>query len=809
LQTAGLKLNLKKCHFFKKEIEYLGFFITGKGVKPLKRNVEAIKNFPIPKTVKQVKGFIGLALYYKKFVRDFAGIAHPLYGLLGKGSKWEWTEAHQNAFVTLKEALISYPCMRHPEFSRDFIVQTDSSGYGVGAILCQMQPKVLELESNESGQTLYKDECVSKINNETEELEEVVIAYSSKKLDKKQIKYSATELECYAIIHAITVFKPYLYGRKFVIKCDHRPLQWLMSKAEPAGRLSRWAMKIQEFQFDIEYKKGKENLNADALSRIPINNVSIWYPKMEDWIMAQHNDEYCKTILERLSNPVPFNDRNDAKHTILPNGIIATADGRLVVPEGKREEVLKLNHDHKLAGHPGISRTLSRLKERYSWPYMAIDAINHVNKCEICAKRKSYGATKAPLKSMPTTNKVMQMIAADICGPVTESKQGFKYILVITDYASRYVITVPMIDQTARTIAKHLVYDVFTIFGGASSMLTDKGANLLAGIVQTICELFGVERITTTSFHPQTDGLTERFNRTMADMLSSYVNKTPDLWCEYLKFITMAYNTTKHTSTKFSPFYLFFGRHANMPNDICPPLRYRAVENYGEMVSQQWHNALEIARENVEKAQISQKKYYDEGSKVISFEEGDRVMLQEPPKPGKFNMKWEGPHVVIKKISDLNYRIEHSFTKRLQVVHINRLKSLDRRPQKVRVDESNQKHKLLKGGPNELPAKRFSASESRPVQNRLESQIVSSTKEKEDKAAYNETASQVVPANRQKERLNVKDSKLKSNPAARNLPRDNKTREGYRKGVDKPRLAVGQQYEGRYNLRQRTQPARY
>jgi hypothetical protein len=440
---------------------------------------------------------------------------------------------------------------------------------------------------------------------------------------------------------------------------------------------------------------------------------------------------------------------------------------------------------------------------------MAIDAINHVNKCEICAKRKSYGATKAPLKSMPTTNKVMQMIAADICGPVTESKQGFKYILVITDYASRYVITVPMIDQTARTIAKHLVYDVFTIFGGASSMLTDKGANLLAGIVQTICELFGVERITTTSFHPQTDGLTERFNRTMADMLSSYVNKTPDLWCEYLKFITMAYNTTKHTSTKFSPFYLFFGRHANMPNDICPPLRYRAVENYGEMVSQQWHNALEIARENVEKAQISQKKYYDEGSKVISFEEADRVMLQEPPKPGKFNMKWEGPHVVIKKISDLNYRIEHSFTKRMQVVHINRLKSLDRRPQKVRVDESNQKHKLLKGGPNELPAKRFSASESRPVQNRLESQIVSSTKEKEDKAAYKETASQVVPANRQKERLNVKDSKLKSNPAARNLPRDNKTRGGYRKDVEKPRLAVGPQYEGRYNLRQRTQPARY
>ena len=802
LHTAGLKLNLRKCNFFQTEIEYLGFLISGKGVKPIKRNVEAIKNFPVPRTVKQVKGFIGLALYYKRFVRDFAGMAHPLYELLKKDTKWEWEEKHQESFEVLKTALTS--CMRHPEFSRDFIVQTDSSGYGVGAILCQMQPKV-SLDPEEKEPRLDKDVYNDK-ENEIEELEEVVIAYSSKKLDKKQMKYSATELECYAIIHAITVFKPYLYGRRFIVKCDHRPLQWLMSKAEPAGKLSRWAMKIQEFQFDIEYKKGKDNLNADALSRMPINNVSIWYPKMDDWVIAQQTDEYCRTILEKLSLPVPQKDMNDAKYTILPNGIIARVDGRIVVPEGKRNEVLELNHDHKLAGHPGISRTLARLKERYSWPYMAIDVTNYVNKCEKCAKRKSYGATKAPLKSMPTTNKVMQMVAADICGPVTESKHGFKYILVVTDYASRYVITVPMIDQTAKTIAKHLVYDVFTIFGGATSMLTDKGTNLLAGVVQTICDLFGVERITTTSFHPQTDGLTERFNRTMADMLACFVNKTPDLWCEYLTFITMAYNTTPHSTTKFSPFYLFYGREANMPNDICPPIRYRAVENYGEMVSQQWNIALEIARQNVEKAQVTQKKYYDEGSAIISFKVGEKVMLAEPPnKPGKFNMKWEGPHTVITRISDLNYRIQHNYTKRVQVVHINRLKRYDKRPQKVK--------------PNELKANLLKATSGvkENIEN-LENTITTASK-----------GIEIQTSGGNKENITPKQSVQQKRPVVIQVrdirgTRPTQTVEKGGRGKTKPKrqynarasqrrvlqqAPVEPTYRGRYNLRERTQPARY
>ena len=374
-----------------------------------------------------------------------------------------------------------------------------------------------------------------------------------------------------------------------------------------------------------------------------------------------------------MQDPVPPGSEEDNKYILLSNGLIATKDGRILVPLGKRKEILELNHNHKLAGHGGIARTLARLRDRFTWSNMTSDVITHVQNCLICAKRKSYGATKAPLQPIPIQNQVMHTMAADIWGPVAESRNGHKYVLVVTEYATRYVITIPMIDQTARTVATHLVNNVFTIFASPTQFLTDQGTQFKSELLRTICELFGIKQINTTTYHAQTDGLTERFNRTMADMLTSYVAQNQGNWDQYLRYITLAYNVGRHASTKYAPFTLFYGREASLPTDIIPPLRYRSTENQEDVICQQWSLALKIARDNLLHAQLLQKKYYDDKTMITQYK-GDLILLREPSRPGKFIMMWEGPHRILRNLSDLTYQIEDVKKLRVQIVHVNRMK---------------------------------------------------------------------------------------------------------------------------------------
>jgi hypothetical protein len=231
-----------------------------------------------------------------------------------------------------------------------------------------------------------------------------------------------------------------------------------------------------------------------------------------------------------------------------------------------------------------------------------------------------------------------------------------------------------MIDQTAKTVATHLVNNVFTVFASPTQFLTDQGTQFKSDLLRTICELFGIQQINTTAFHAQTDGLTERFNRTMADMLTSYVAENQGMWDVYLKYITLAYNVGRHTSTKYAPFTLFYGREASLPTDVTPPLRYRSTENQEDVICQQWSLALKIAKENLLQAQLKQKKYYDDNTVITQYQEGELILLREPSKPGKFIMNWEGPHKVLKKLSDLTYQIKDIEKHRVQIVHVNRMK---------------------------------------------------------------------------------------------------------------------------------------
>ena len=653
LAENGLKLKAKKCDFFKTKIDYLGHVVSSEGVAPDEKKVQSILNYPEPRNQKEVSSFLGLAGYYRKFVRAFADMAHPLTSLTRKDAEWKWGDEQKDAFNRIKCCLTSKPILRYPDFTRDFIVHTDASGYGIGAVLAQMQRPP---QSDDS-------------SGETDEVE-VVIAYTSKHLDDRQCKWSTTEKEAFAIVHAIDVFKPYLYGSKFTVFTDHRPLEWLMSKNEPSGRLARWALKIQEFNIEIGYRAGKQNQNADTLSRIPLPLVATVSCNKDDsnWAKNQLQDTFCKDIFDKLKT------RNEVtNYSISESGELYYLD-KLVVPDSKKAEIYENNHDHMAAGHLGVAKTKARIQRRYYWPKMAEDIAVYVKNCLKCAQRKPYGQSKAPLKPMPAATRVWERIAMDIVGPVETSRNGNRYILVLSDYASRFVMTIPMIDQTAKTVAAHLVNEVLTKYGAPEQILTDQGTNFLSELVYQICQLFKIKQLRTTSYHPQTDGLVERFNRTLCDMLACYVNEDPESWDVFLPFVTFAFNTAEQASVKNNPFYLFYGRDAIMPTELVENRRYRFTEDDMEIYRQKWQTALSFAREQLIKAQNKQKVYYDANSKVVDYSIGDYVLLRSPPVPGKFQYRWLGPYAVVKRISPLTYKINLPGASEDVVVHVNRLK---------------------------------------------------------------------------------------------------------------------------------------
>jgi hypothetical protein len=239
LRDSNLKLKPKKCKFLRKEVSYLGHVILENGVLPDKTKTKVVEEFPTPQTVKQLISFLGLMSYYRRFIPAFSRLASPLHKLLKKDAKYEWTNEQEHAFRSLKTRLISHPILRYPDYSREFILMTDASNEGVGAVLSQ----------GEIGKDLP-------------------VAFASRSLNKTEKNYSTREKKLLAIVWEVRYFRLYLYGTKFTVVTDHIPLTWIMSVKDPGSRLLRWRIKLEEHDYEIIFKKGIFNTNTDALSRV-------------------------------------------------------------------------------------------------------------------------------------------------------------------------------------------------------------------------------------------------------------------------------------------------------------------------------------------------------------------------------------------------------------------------------------------------------------------------------------------------------------------------------------------------------------
>ena len=671
LSNAGLKIKLAKCSFAAKKVEYLGHIVSADGISPDEKKLKAVKDFPEPKNVDQVRSFVGLASYYRRFIMNFSEQAHALTQLTRKNVPWQWGATEQSAFNRIKKLLTTAPILGYPDISREFIIHTDASGYGIGAVLSQMQSRTLNPGTNEESKT---------DSRETDN--EVVIAYTSKHLTNTQVKWSTTEKEAYAIVHAIKTFYHYLYGSDFTIVTDHRPLEFLMSKKEPTGRLARWSLFLQPFNLHIKYRPGKSNQNADCLSRIPVNMIKSNKILVQDWIDAQKADSFCKIVLQDLTQPNQQIKESLKRRTTeedsfqkLPNQLLATATGKIIVPTTLQREILEVHHDHRLAGHLGMAKTIAKIKAKYFWPRMTKDIQTYIRNCLTCAKRKTHGTCKAPMQPIPVSDYIWERIAMDIMGPLPESYRGNKYILVIMEYVTRYVIATPLKDLTANNLVRKFIKHVIMKEGIPSEILTDQGTNFQSSTMKELCKQLGIKQLRTTAYHPQTDGAVEKFNKTLGDMLTEQVANDPPLWDVQLDYCIACYNQTTHLSTNETPFYLLKGRDPLEPIDLRPPSRYRSLENENDIFSQHWHEAIDLAKAHLIIAQNKQKQNYDRIIRNCNFEKDQLVLLKEmKPQTGKFYMRWDGIYVIVDKLSDVNYLIRKTNSNTPFVVHVNRLK---------------------------------------------------------------------------------------------------------------------------------------
>lgn len=555
LREAGLTLKPNKCEYLKERIYLLGFIITKDGILPDDAKISAIKNFPKPKNVKAVQSFIGLCNYYRKFIKNFSQIARPLHEITKKDNFF-WTDDQEDSFETLKQKLTNPPVLAHFDPNQGCELHVDASRSGIGAVMLQ-------------------ENTDAKLHP---------VAYISRSLTKAEKNYTITELEGLAAIWALTYLRHLIYGRPVKIITDHHALCWLKTLKDPTGRLARWAIKLSEFEYTIVHKSGLLHRDADCISRYPVlkpeetenfNEIPTFLLESEDISKLQLDDENLKQLISAIKNPTDasIGIRKRSKNFRLINDVLykvnSNAHGRenlLVVPRNLVEEILHSHHSEPLCGHLGISKTLEKIKTRYYWDKQQKDIEKFVKGCPQCQSRKGQ-QTRKPiglLQPIPVGTP-FEKVGIDLLGPFRRSKSGKTFIIVATDYATRWAETQALPNGKAGPVAKFILEKIITRHGAPKHILSDQGKVFRSELVLELLRTMGTSSQYTTAYHPSTNGLTERLNKTIADMISVYTNKNQTNWDEYLPHVTFAYNTSKQDTTHFSPFMLVYGREPVLP----------------------------------------------------------------------------------------------------------------------------------------------------------------------------------------------------------------------------------------------------
>ncbi|KAI3740651.1 hypothetical protein L2E82_31121 [Cichorium intybus] len=514
LKKEKLYAKFSKCEFWLREVQFLGHVVSIQSIKVDPTKVEAVMKWETPKTPTEVRSFLGLAGYYRRFIQDFSRIAVPLTKLTRKGVKFEWGAEQEKAFETLKEKLCDAPVLTLSEGTEDFVVYSDASNRGLGCVLMQRGK---------------------------------VIAYASRQLKEPETRYATHDLELAAIVFALKFWRHYLYGTKCTLYTDHKSLQYVFSQKELNMRQSRWLELINDYDCEIAYQPGKANVVADALSRKFHEKKSqerLMQIELKSSLIERIKDaqkqvlERCDLKKEKMGKDLVFGENTQG---------LKTVRNRVWVPKtgGNRKLILEESHKTKYSIHPGSTKTYRDLKEQYWWPGMKKRIVKYISKCATCAQVKAehqapYGNTQP-----------LQIPAG-------------KWEDITMDFISAMFLAIKETTQL-EALAQIYMDEVIRLHGAPLSIVSDRDPRFTSKLWEALQERMGTKIKMSTAYHPQTDGQSERTIQTVEDMLRSCVLDFGGNWDEHLPLVEFSYNNSYHSSIGMPPFEALYGRKCRTP----------------------------------------------------------------------------------------------------------------------------------------------------------------------------------------------------------------------------------------------------
>ncbi|KAJ9520558.1 hypothetical protein QJQ45_007406 [Haematococcus lacustris] len=715
LRQHKLYAKLSKCEFGRSQTQFLGHIITSTGIACDPNKVVAINSWPVPTTVHEVRSFLGLANYYRRFVNNFSTIAEPLTALTqadghDKQGKVTWTSAQQSAFDALKHALTSAPILIAPDPTQPYTLRCDASGIGIGAVLSQGTGPA-----------------------------EHVVAYHSRKLLPAERNYPTHEQELLSLVEALKVWRHYLLGAHFTLLTDNWANKHLQTQPRlDSKRQARWMEVLQEYNCHIDHIPGKHNVVADALSRrsdyqlyisvLGVNTTEGASNVLGIEIPNKHNtantNEHTNTT-EGASNvlgieiPNKYNTTNTLKNTNTPlpasntqlkQTILDTANSdeeyqrhkaaavtgkarlfriegdliyhigrgtrRLYIPVGPmRTALLCEAHDIPISGHLGRDKTYQQLSRHYFWPRMAASVHDYVRTCPCCQRNKSNTAKPIGLlHPLPVPQHRWEQVSMDLITQLPSTAAGHDAIVVFVDRLTKMIHAVPTTTTVSASILARTFFDhVFRLHGLPKVIVSDRDPRFTSTFWTELFRLTGTHLNMSTANHPQTDGQTERANRTLEDMLRNFVSPYHDDWDTHLTAAEFAYNSSTHAATGFTPFHLNSGQEPHTPLSLSAPTpdHAPAEKESAPAFLQRMAADISVAKHHLHNAQERATKYANAKRQDHVFKVGDQVYLADSffthaqiaqsaanHATRKFSPRQHGPFRVLEVVTPVALRLE-------------------------------------------------------------------------------------------------------------------------------------------------------
>lgn len=663
----GFKCRLSKLQLGAQEVNYLGYNISLKhGIRPGALKTESIRQWLPPKDVTQIKQFLGLCSFFRRTIANFSMIASSLTKLTRQDTDWTGGQLPDDAlaaFNELKTKLSSRPCLKAVNFDNEFIVTVDASKKGLGAILSQ--------KFTENGKTL-----------------EHPCAYASRTLNPAELKYTAFHLEAMGILWACKHFRPYLVGKHFTIRSDHKPLMAL--NKTHGYSIDRIYAELEEFlPYTVEYMDGKI-MPADGLSRLErAPEVATITRKVgmthEQLISMQKDDKYIKALVCYLRYGLSSDSANLRQYVRKLSSVVTTREGVLGIDKNKtflalapfqlRHTLIELSHDNALAGHFGWEKTLSRLQENWFWPGMRTEVERYCKGCHVCLTvNQAHSKHPVPLRPMPPTTRFNETVFIDLIGPLPPTENKNKYLLVMTDSWSNLTMTAPIHNKEAETVATAFLNTWVTTHSICERCNSDLGSEFVADVFTSLCKKLGIAQKYSSPGHPQSNKV-ERQNKSIVNYFRKFVHSNPE-WEQLLPSAQFAMNTSIHATKKYSPYTLAYGRRPTLVTGLLEPTRTYSENEFDQRYALMTRIMHDVHSKQAD-AFASQKHQYDKHARQKKFEPGDIVYIQGAHKPNlckKFQPAYEGPFIVTQTHTNDNYQLQHLKKQRNMHIHANRIK---------------------------------------------------------------------------------------------------------------------------------------